>query len=398
MSLPHVPLPKPAGRPGAPARSERGRRLVRWLAVLLAAGSLAAGGASERYESSIRASITRRHLDPGDFDVREMAAEAARRLRAGESKAAISSWISQELARAQFAFAPRDAVHDDSARYGLPYASAVWRLVIQGVGGTQSHRDRLNFHAWDFLMPVGTRIRAARAGTVAQVIDGFSGPSAEMDLSAQNTVFVLHEDGTFAIYAHLSRGIRVTEGQHVRRGQLLARSGVTGLAADPHLHFAVLRRSADGSTETVPIRFGRRGSPGYVPKLGGFYGARMQRPNVRIRVRRGEHVVADDERLRLAPGESVGLRAEVAGSDGAWRDVTESPSLTWATVHPWTLDVSADGRVTAGPARYFTAGAGTPEGTVALVYVDRARKERGYLEIGFAVEDGGPPSGARSGD
>jgi murein DD-endopeptidase MepM/ murein hydrolase activator NlpD len=41
------------------------------------------------------------------------------------------------------------------------------------------------------------------------------------------------------LYGHLS-GIDVKQGQQVKRGEILGRSGATGLAAGDHVHFAVL--------------------------------------------------------------------------------------------------------------------------------------------------------------
>ncbi|HXV78149.1 MAG TPA: M23 family metallopeptidase, partial [Candidatus Polarisedimenticolaceae bacterium] len=42
--------------------------------------------------------------------------------------------------------------------------------------------------------------------------------------------------GLFTIYAHLS-AIEVDEGQGVRRGTTLGRSGATGRVTGPHLHW-----------------------------------------------------------------------------------------------------------------------------------------------------------------
>jgi murein DD-endopeptidase MepM/ murein hydrolase activator NlpD len=40
------------------------------------------------------------------------------------------------------------------------------------------------------------------------------------------------------LYGHLSR-VLVREGQRVRRGEIIARSGNTGLSNGPHLHYEV---------------------------------------------------------------------------------------------------------------------------------------------------------------
>jgi murein DD-endopeptidase MepM/ murein hydrolase activator NlpD len=54
-----------------------------------------------------------------------------------------------------------------------------------------------------------------------------------------NTVVLDHGYGLMTLYAHLS-SIEVEPGQEVERGQVLGRSGETGLAGGDHLHFTVL--------------------------------------------------------------------------------------------------------------------------------------------------------------
>jgi murein DD-endopeptidase MepM/ murein hydrolase activator NlpD len=54
-----------------------------------------------------------------------------------------------------------------------------------------------------------------------------------------NAVVVDHGFGLMSLYGHLS-SLDVTEGQRVERGQLLGRTGDTGLAGGDHLHFTML--------------------------------------------------------------------------------------------------------------------------------------------------------------
>jgi murein DD-endopeptidase MepM/ murein hydrolase activator NlpD len=55
-----------------------------------------------------------------------------------------------------------------------------------------------------------------------------------------NTLIVRHASAEFSEYVHLQRGsLRVHVGEHVVRGQVLARCGNSG-SETPHLHWALL--------------------------------------------------------------------------------------------------------------------------------------------------------------
>ncbi|WPB88818.1 transglycosylase family protein [Streptomyces malaysiensis] len=81
----------------------------------------------------------------------------------------------------------------------------------------------------DFAVPVGTSVHAAAPGTV--VAAGWGGAFGYQ-------VIVRHADGLYTHYGHLS-ALTVRTGQSVEAGVLIARSGSTGYATGPHLHFEV---------------------------------------------------------------------------------------------------------------------------------------------------------------
>lgn len=164
-----------------------------------------------------------------------------------------------------------EARHDAAARYRMPFGGTAPRRLMQGVGGSFSHRGRTR-HAFDFELPVGTPILAARAGSVAWVVDGYTrgGPSRSLRGKA-NSVSVVHADGTLADYVHLRSGIVVREGERVDTGALLGYGGNTGFTTAPHLHFQVWKRSADGELDTVPILFEGGDGRGFVPEVDGYY-------------------------------------------------------------------------------------------------------------------------------
>ena len=53
------------------------------------------------------------------------------------------------------------------------------------------------------------------------------------------TIFIDHGFGLFSMYAHLNRS-DVSKGQRVSKGDILGRTGSTGLAGGDHLHFSIL--------------------------------------------------------------------------------------------------------------------------------------------------------------
>jgi murein DD-endopeptidase MepM/ murein hydrolase activator NlpD len=145
--------------------------------------------------------------------------------------------------------------------YKLPWKAGVTRFVPQGNRSFTSHRG-LFLYAWDFLMPTGTEILAARGGRIVEVLDSHDGIGL-----ISNFVTVEHNDGTHAIYAHIRyQGSLVRVGDRVVQGQPIALSGMVGQAPGPHLHFAVLNKE---KTESIPISFSD--VPGGIPFAGHFY-------------------------------------------------------------------------------------------------------------------------------
>lgn len=135
--------------------------------------------------------------------------------------------------------------------YRLPFAQAPVR-VHQGARGLASHRDRENRHAWDFALPEGTPVLAARAGTVMALANASAGPVARPG-DGGNWIRVLHADGSMAVYAHLQQdSVIVQPGQAVAAGQQIARSGNTGHSSAPHLHF-VVQHNAGLQLASLPV-------------------------------------------------------------------------------------------------------------------------------------------------
>ncbi len=138
--------------------------------------------------------------------------------------------------------------------YAVPFGGEARRELTQGFGGAGSHLADMRY-SLDFLMPEGTPVLAARAGTVLYLQNGFTEGRADPDLLERaNLVVVAHSDGTMASYGHLIRGIPVSVGDAVSEGDVLGWSGATGFAGRPHLHFHVGLRMLRAPGRTIPIK------------------------------------------------------------------------------------------------------------------------------------------------
>ena len=148
-----------------------------------------------------------------------------------------------------------------SSPYRLPWKAGVSRFVAQGNRSFTSHRD-FHLYAWDFVMPNGTEILAARDGRVREVEDSFDGIGLK-----SNFLIIEHEDGERSAYAHIRQsGALVKVGDQVKQGQPVALSGMVGQTIFPHVHFYVINKEG---TSSIPISFSE--VPGGVPMAGHFH-------------------------------------------------------------------------------------------------------------------------------
>ncbi len=125
-----------------------------------------------------------------------------------------------------------------AARHGEPPLAWPLKGVLYGRYGV---RDGRRHDGIDIAAPQGTAVAAAADGTVI-----YAGEQAGYGAIA----IVRHEGGLVTLYAHASR-LLVREGDHVRRGEPVARVGETGRTTGPHLHFEV----RDGTRPKNPLLF-----------------------------------------------------------------------------------------------------------------------------------------------
>lgn len=79
----------------------------------------------------------------------------------------------------------------------------------------------------DYGVPTGTEVRACAEGRVVM---------AETRISTGWSVVIEHLPGLYSLYYHMNE-LNVKEGDMVKAGDLIGKSGATGLATGPHLHW-----------------------------------------------------------------------------------------------------------------------------------------------------------------
>jgi murein DD-endopeptidase MepM/ murein hydrolase activator NlpD len=112
----------------------------------------------------------------------------------------------------------------------------VWRTVHPVLGTARPHNGQ------DFDVPYGTEVYATGDGTVIE--------SGWNSGGFGNCIVIDHGYGLQTVYGHLS-DIKVSKGQDVKRGDLIAISGSSGLSSGPHLHYQV----EQFGTHKNPINF-----------------------------------------------------------------------------------------------------------------------------------------------
>jgi murein DD-endopeptidase MepM/ murein hydrolase activator NlpD len=101
-------------------------------------------------------------------------------------------------------------------------------------------RDGRPHEGVDLAVPDGTPVRAACGGVVAYAGAKLAGYG--------RLIMLTHPDGRTTVYAH-NQALLVRVGEVVKRGQVIARSGHSGRATAPHVHFEV----RTGGERPVPV-------------------------------------------------------------------------------------------------------------------------------------------------
>lgn len=162
------------------------------------------------------------------------------------------------------------AVHDPEARYRLPFPTGQTHPVGQAPGGKLTTHDSPQARdAVDITLPRGTPVLAARAGWVIDNVRYYGeGAPSQDQLMRANYVRILHDDGTWAVYAHLdSFSNSLAPGKRVEAGDEIGRSGNSGYSSGPHLHF-VVQKNGGAQPVSLPFQFWTEGMGAFRPRQG----------------------------------------------------------------------------------------------------------------------------------
>lgn len=147
----------------------------------------------------------------------------------------------------------------NQSAYVLPYTVGAAFRMFQGNCPANPAWGHNGMFAYDFELPMGTPVRASRAGTVTWTNEQFA--DNDHIPGHENLVIVLHADGTVMRYAHLMQnGVEVITGATVQPGDLLGFSGHSGNSDRPHLHIDLLQNGTNFSkSNTLPLTFRNAG-------------------------------------------------------------------------------------------------------------------------------------------
>ena len=136
------------------------------------------------------------------------------------------------------------------SKYILPYPVGKEYVIGQGNCGMFTHQKASEMkggsvgdiqYAYDFSMPIGDEIVAVADGIVINMDELWDDDTN--DVTKQNFIAIEHADKRVSAYVHLTTfGSFVEIGDKVKQGQVIGRSGQSGYALDPHLHFSIFEK------------------------------------------------------------------------------------------------------------------------------------------------------------
>jgi len=128
---------------------------------------------------------------------------------------------------------PKPAIVSPASAGTAPTSTGSFgRPVNARINSSFRSNSRPNHQGVDFAAPTGTPVYASASGTVKKSQNGWNGGFG-------NVIEINHGGSIVTRYAHLSKRV-VSNGETVKKGQVIGYVGSTGRSTGPHLHFEVL--------------------------------------------------------------------------------------------------------------------------------------------------------------
>ncbi|MBI4094439.1 MAG: M23 family metallopeptidase [Candidatus Liptonbacteria bacterium] len=175
------------------------------------------------------------------FPVSELAVSDALRERGYTPQTIVEDIVAKENRAIREALAARTA----QAYFGGAFRAPLGETTVVGAYGNvrKSGGWELQHLGVDLMAAVGTEVFAVNDGAVRFIADL---------VNYGKTLVLDHGLGIYSLYLHLD-SVSLSEGERVEKGQVIARTGGSGYALEPHLHFSV---KVDGAS-VDPLRFVR---------------------------------------------------------------------------------------------------------------------------------------------
>jgi hypothetical protein len=146
----------------------------------------------------------------------------------GELDAATSARVDREAAVLAGLWNEMNVPRQWAKGFVQPAAGVLGSAI--GARGISAGAPRAPHTGQDIVAPLGSEVFAANAGKVVL---------AEELFMTGNTLVIDHGIGMYTLYAYLSR-LDVSTGALVQRAERIGAIGATGLATEPHLHWAAV--------------------------------------------------------------------------------------------------------------------------------------------------------------
>lgn len=126
----------------------------------------------------------------------------------------------------------------------VKYTHPIAKKNIIRISTNESEAHKIYPYSVDYIVPIGTSVRAAAEGIIIDIKDDSDTGGADQKFEKdENFIEIRHPNDEYSYYGHIRKGgVFIKIGEKVKTGQLIGESGNTGWLANlnvPHLHFMV---------------------------------------------------------------------------------------------------------------------------------------------------------------